>query len=70
MSVISKSFPYGPHSVTIETGELARRVLGGRALDCIDDTAAEAARAGVDHGVLSGGDRALRIIEYDARGPA
>ena len=25
MSVVSKSFAYGPHSVTIETGELARQ---------------------------------------------
>ncbi|HYK25847.1 MAG TPA: hypothetical protein VEV18_06290, partial [Steroidobacteraceae bacterium] len=25
MSVFSKSFAYGPHSVTIETGELARQ---------------------------------------------
>ena len=28
MSVISKSFPYGPHTVTIETGELARQADG------------------------------------------
>ena len=25
MSVVTKSFPYGPHTVTIETGELARQ---------------------------------------------
>ena len=28
MSVVSKSFPYGPHTVTIETGELARQADG------------------------------------------
>ena len=28
MSVVSKSFPYGPHSITIETGELARQADG------------------------------------------
>ena len=28
MSVLSKSFPYGPHSVTIETGEMARQADG------------------------------------------
>ena len=28
MSVVSKSFSYGPHSVTIETGELARQADG------------------------------------------
>ena len=28
MSVVSKSFPYGPHSITIETGELARQAGG------------------------------------------
>jgi polyribonucleotide nucleotidyltransferase len=28
VSVVSKSFPYGPHSVTIETGELARQADG------------------------------------------
>src|SRR4029077_2737466 len=28
LSVVSKSFPYGPHSVTIETGELARQADG------------------------------------------
>ena len=28
MSVISKSFPYGPHTVTIETGEVARQAEG------------------------------------------
>ena len=25
MSAVTKSFPYGPHTVTIETGELARQ---------------------------------------------
>ncbi len=28
MSVVSKSFPYGPHTVTIETGEMARQAEG------------------------------------------
>jgi polyribonucleotide nucleotidyltransferase len=28
VSVISKSFPYGPHTVTIETGEVARQAEG------------------------------------------
>ncbi|HXY76196.1 MAG TPA: polyribonucleotide nucleotidyltransferase [Steroidobacteraceae bacterium] len=28
MSVVSKSFPFGPHTVTIETGELARQADG------------------------------------------
>ncbi|HEV2228695.1 MAG TPA: polyribonucleotide nucleotidyltransferase [Steroidobacteraceae bacterium] len=28
MSVVSKSFPYGPHTVTIETGEVARQAEG------------------------------------------
>ncbi|HKT71763.1 MAG TPA: polyribonucleotide nucleotidyltransferase [Steroidobacteraceae bacterium] len=28
MSAVSKSFPYGPHTVTIETGELARQAEG------------------------------------------
>ena len=28
MSVVSKSFPYGPHTVTIETGEMARQADG------------------------------------------
>jgi len=28
VSVVSKSFPYGPHSITIETGELARQADG------------------------------------------
>jgi polyribonucleotide nucleotidyltransferase len=28
LSVVSKSFPYGPHTVTIETGELARQADG------------------------------------------
>ncbi|HYM41968.1 MAG TPA: polyribonucleotide nucleotidyltransferase [Steroidobacteraceae bacterium] len=28
MSVVSKSFPYGPHTVTIETGECARQAEG------------------------------------------
>ena len=28
MSVVSKSFPYGPHTVTIETGEIARQADG------------------------------------------
>jgi polyribonucleotide nucleotidyltransferase len=28
LSVLSKSFPYGPHSVTIETGEMARQADG------------------------------------------
>jgi polyribonucleotide nucleotidyltransferase len=28
VSVVSKSFPYGPHSITIETGELARQAGG------------------------------------------
>jgi polyribonucleotide nucleotidyltransferase len=28
LSVISKSFPYGPHTVTIETGEVARQAEG------------------------------------------
>ena len=28
MSVVSKSFPYGPHTVTIETGEIARQAEG------------------------------------------
>ncbi|HUE67840.1 MAG TPA: polyribonucleotide nucleotidyltransferase [Candidatus Acidoferrum sp.] len=28
MSVVSKSFPYGPHTVTIETGETARQAEG------------------------------------------
>jgi len=28
VSVVRKSFPYGPHSVTIETGELARQADG------------------------------------------
>ena len=28
MSVVSKSFQYGPHSVTIETGEVARQADG------------------------------------------
>ncbi|HEX4622159.1 MAG TPA: polyribonucleotide nucleotidyltransferase, partial [Myxococcaceae bacterium] len=28
MSVVSKSFPYGPHTVTIETGEAARQAEG------------------------------------------
>jgi polyribonucleotide nucleotidyltransferase len=28
VSVISKSFPYGPHAITIETGELARQAAG------------------------------------------
>ena len=28
MSVVSKSFPYGAHTVTIETGELARQADG------------------------------------------
>ena len=28
MSVVSKSFPYGPHTVTIETGECARQADG------------------------------------------
>jgi len=28
LSVVSKSFPYGPHTVTIETGEVARQAEG------------------------------------------
>ncbi len=28
MSAVSKSFPYGPHTVTIETGEMARQAEG------------------------------------------
>jgi hypothetical protein len=28
LSVVSKSFPYGPHTVTIETGEVARQADG------------------------------------------
>ncbi|MBV8496276.1 MAG: polyribonucleotide nucleotidyltransferase, partial [Gammaproteobacteria bacterium] len=28
MNVVSKSFPYGPHTVTIETGEIARQADG------------------------------------------
>jgi polyribonucleotide nucleotidyltransferase len=28
LSVLSKSFPYGPHTVTIETGEMARQAEG------------------------------------------
>jgi polyribonucleotide nucleotidyltransferase len=28
LSVVSKSFPYGPHTVTIETGEVARQAAG------------------------------------------
>jgi len=28
VSAVSKSFPYGPHTVTIETGELARQAEG------------------------------------------
>jgi polyribonucleotide nucleotidyltransferase len=28
LSVVSKSFPYGPHTVTIETGEMARQAEG------------------------------------------
>jgi len=28
LSVVSKSFPYGPHAVTIETGEVARQAEG------------------------------------------
>src|SRR5215468_855337 len=28
LSVVSKSFPYGPHTVTIETGEMARQADG------------------------------------------
>jgi polyribonucleotide nucleotidyltransferase len=28
LSVVSKSFPYGPHSITIETGEIARQAEG------------------------------------------
>ena len=28
MSVVSKSFPYGPHTITIETGEMARQAEG------------------------------------------
>jgi polyribonucleotide nucleotidyltransferase len=28
LSVVSKSFPYGPHTVTIETGETARQAEG------------------------------------------
>ncbi|MGH8170646.1 MAG: hypothetical protein ACRETJ_08935, partial [Steroidobacteraceae bacterium] len=28
MSVVSKSFQYGPHAVTIETGEMARQADG------------------------------------------
>ena len=28
MSVVSKSFPYGAHTVTLETGEIARQADG------------------------------------------
>ena len=28
MSAVSKSFQYGPHTVTIETGEMARQAEG------------------------------------------
>ena len=37
MSAVSKSFPYGPHTVTIDTGEVARQAEGSVRV-CMGDT--------------------------------
>ncbi|HEX3842907.1 MAG TPA: polyribonucleotide nucleotidyltransferase [Steroidobacteraceae bacterium] len=54
MSVVSKSFPYGPHTVTIETGEVARqadgavRVSMGDTVVLVTACARQTAQAGRD----------------------
>ena len=54
MSVVSKTFPYGPHTVTIEAGEIARQAEGAVRVAMGDTTvlvtacAEKAARAGRD----------------------
>ena len=54
MSVVSKSFPYGAHTVTLETGEMARqadgavRVSMGDTIVIVTAVAEKSARAGRD----------------------
>jgi polyribonucleotide nucleotidyltransferase len=54
LSVVSKSFPYGPHTVTIETGEVARqadgavRVSMGDTVVLVTACARQTAQAGRD----------------------
>lgn len=54
LSVVSKSFPYGPHTVTIETGELARQADGavkvsmGDTVVLVTAVAEKTAKAGRD----------------------
>ena len=54
MSAVSKSFPYGPHTVTIESGEMARqadgavRVSMGDTIVLVTAVAEKTARAGRD----------------------
>src|SRR5712672_2953853 len=38
LSAVSKSFPYGPHTVTIETGEMARQADGAVKVSMGDTT--------------------------------
>ena len=54
MSAVIKSFPYGPHTVTIQTGELARQAAGsvrvsmGDTVVLVTACAAKSAVAGRD----------------------